>query len=194
MLNNNQRRLRPHQRQHLFEGLEAGDLSRLVHNELHIDEYKSKLGEDKDVAVISFKVRGKDPANDVVNFLEKGYDWVIDADVSSGEMADGDYIVFIEIERTPELGSRIMRMLDDMQNVVDVTVDDWRVRYYQDHKEYPLDQDILDRVIPNTPEEYDQRYGQKEIDKLKAVSGIKVDTKAPKNEYTESLRIAAGIL
>jgi len=195
MLNHNQeRRLRPYQHQHLFEGLEAGDLSRLVHDELHIDEYKSKLGEDKDVAVISFKVRGKNPANDVVNFLEKGYDWVIDADVSSGEMADGDYIVFIEIERTPELGSRIMRMLDDMQNVVDVTIDDWRVRYYQDHKEYRLDQDILDRVIPNTPEEYDRRYGQREIDKLKAVSGIKVDTKAPKNEYTESLRIAAGIL
>jgi hypothetical protein len=33
-----------------------------------------------------------------------------------------------------------------------------------------------------------------ELDKLKAVAGVKVDTKAPKNEYTESLRIAAGIL
>jgi len=28
----------------LRENLEMGDLKRLVHNELHIDEYKSKMG------------------------------------------------------------------------------------------------------------------------------------------------------
>ena len=83
----------------LREGLEKGDLARLVHNELHIDEFKSKLGDDRDVVVVSFKVSGKEPANDVVNFVEKGYNWVIDADVSSGEMSDGDFIVFVEIPR-----------------------------------------------------------------------------------------------
>ena len=35
----------------LFEGLEQGDLKRLVHPELHIDEFKSKLGDDCDVVV-----------------------------------------------------------------------------------------------------------------------------------------------
>ena len=34
----------------------------------------------------------------------------------------------------------------------------------------------------------------KEMDKLKTAAGVKVDTKAPKNDFTESLRIAAGIL
>ena len=29
-----------------------GDLKRLVHDELHIDEYKSKMGDDADVCVI----------------------------------------------------------------------------------------------------------------------------------------------
>jgi hypothetical protein len=28
---------------------------------------------------------------------------------------------------------------------------------------------------------------------MKAVAGVKITTKAPKNEYTESLRIAAGL-
>ena len=63
----------------LVEGLGHGDLRRLVHDELHIDEFKSKLGEDRDVVVVSFKVAGKSPAQDVVDFLEKSYDWVIDA-------------------------------------------------------------------------------------------------------------------
>ena len=79
------------QHQPLKEGLEKGDLARLVHNELHIDEYKSKMGNDEDMVVVSFKVGGKDPAIDLVNFIEKGYDWVVDADTSAGEMEDGDY-------------------------------------------------------------------------------------------------------
>jgi len=70
----------------LRESLEHGDLKRLVHDELHVDEFKSKLGDDHDVVVVSFKVAGKEPANDIVSFVEKGYEWVIDADVSSGVM------------------------------------------------------------------------------------------------------------
>ena len=28
---------------------------------------------------------------------------------------------------------------------------------------------------------------------MKAIAGVKIDTKAPKNDFTESLRIAAGL-
>jgi hypothetical protein len=48
-------------------------------------------------------------------------------------------------------------------------------------------------LIPATPEEYQQKFGKKDLDSLKAAAGVRVDTKAPKNDYTESLRIAAGI-
>ena len=61
-------------RSNITEGLEANDLKRLVHNELHIDEFKSKMGRDEDVVVISFKVTGREPAEDLVNFIEKGYE------------------------------------------------------------------------------------------------------------------------
>jgi hypothetical protein len=191
MLKNKQRN--QHQRL-LREGLEEKDLARLVHDELHIDEYKSKMGEDQDLVVVSFKVSGKEPANDVVNFLEKGYDWIIDADVSSGEMEDGDYIVFVELERTPKVPEEIYRIVDDLQNVVDVPVEKWRVRYYKDTQDHPLEVDTLQRLIPTTPQAYQRRFGRKEIDDLKVAAGVDVDTKAPKNEYTESLRIAAGII
>ena len=52
--------------------LEHNDLKRLVHDELHIDQYKSKLGNDEDIVVMSLKVAGKEPANDIVSFVEKG--------------------------------------------------------------------------------------------------------------------------
>lgn len=179
---------------HLAEGLENGDLQRLVHDELHIDEFKSKLGEDKDVVVLSFKVAGKEPAQDIVDFLEKSYDWVIDADVSAGEMSDGDYIVFVELPRETQVVDQIIEMMKDLMNLTNQKIKEWRVRYYKDNQEHKLDRDSLQRIIPTSPEEYESKFGHKEIDSLKTAAGVRVNTKAPKNEFTEALRIAAGIL
>jgi hypothetical protein len=178
----------------LFEGLEAGDLKRLIHTELHVDEFKSKLGDDCDVVVLSFKVDNKEPASDLVSFIEKGYDWVIDADVSAGEMDDGDYIVFVELDRDPSVAENVMKLMEDLMNLTDGNTDDWRVRYFKSHKETTLSLEALQELIPNTPEKYEQLYGQESIDKLKTAAGVDVDTKAPKNDYTESLRNLAGII
>jgi len=176
----------------LREGLEQGDLKRLVHTEMHIDEFKSKLGRDEDVVVISLKVTGKEPAVDIVNFVEKGYEWVIDADVSSGEMEDGDYIVFIECDRDPAVASNVMSLMDDLMNLTEQDISEWRVRY-RSGRDHELTEKNLQDMIPKTPSEYREQFGHQEIDKLKAAAGVKVTTKAPKNDVTESLRIAAGI-
>lgn len=177
----------------LNEGLESGDLKRLVHTELHIDEFKSKLGRDEDVVVISFKVVGKEPAADLVSFIEKGYTWVIDADVSSGEMEDGDYIVFVEAERDRDIAKHIMEMMEDIMNLTEQELEDWRVRYYTSTKDYDLTQEVLEELVPSNPEEYRQKFGEEDLDQLRSAAGVEVKTKAPKNDYTESLRIAAGI-
>lgn len=178
----------------LFEGLEASDLARLIHPELHIDEFKSKLGDDSDVVVASFKVDSKEPANDLVAFVEKGYEWVLDADVSSGEMDDGSYIVFVELDRDEKVAENLFDFLEDLMNLTDQKISDWRVRYYKSHQEKELSLESLRELIPSSPEEYNKKYGQEVIDQLKTAAGVNVDTKAPKNEYTESLRSLAGII
>lgn len=178
----------------LFEGLEAGDLKRLIHPELHIDEFKSKLGDDADVIVLSFKVKSKEPANDLVAFIEKGYNWVLDADVSSGEMDDGDYIVFVELDRNDKSHANILDLMDDLMNLTDQKLSDWRVRYYKSHQETRLSDESIKKMIPSSPEAYTRAYGDSEIDDLKTAAGVKVTTKAPKNEYTEALRNLAGII
>jgi hypothetical protein len=174
--------------------IERGDLKRLVHNEIHIDEFESKLGKNRDVVVLSLKVAGKAPGQDICAFVERGYDWILDADVSSGEMNDGDYIVFVELPRDQDCVSHIMEMMADLMNLTEQELTDYRVRYRHDQTDNSLDEETLRRMIPASATEYDARYGKKEIDSLKTASGMKVDTKAPKNEYTESLRVAAGIL
>jgi hypothetical protein len=177
----------------LLEGLELGDLKRLIHTELHVDEFKSKLGDDADVVVISFKVDGKEPAADLVSFIERGYEWCLDADVSSGEMDDGDYIVFVELDRKPEVVDNIIQLMEDLMGLTEQKLSDWRVRYGKSLEDRELNRETLEGMVPLTAEEYQNQYGQPAIDNLKAMAGVKVTTKAPKNEFTESLRIAAGI-
>lgn len=181
-------------RQQLNEGLEIGDLTRLVHPELHIDEFRSKLGRDEDVAVVSFKIASKEPAGDLVSFCEKGYDWVIDADLSSGEMDDGSYLVFVELDRNQELPKYVMELMNDLMNLTEQKISDWRLRYQSSQQDHELSEENIASLVPLSSEEYSRKYGKEEIDKLKAVAGVKVDTKAPKNEYTESLRNLAGII
>jgi hypothetical protein len=191
----------------LRENLEQGDLKRLVHDELHIDEYKSKMGDDADVCVISFKVSGKEPSADLVGFIEKGFDYVLDADVSSGEKEGGDYLVFVEFERTPKLPEQIIQVMEDLMNLTGQELSDWRVRYYKSTKDHDLTEETLEQIIPLSPEAYDAKYSQDEevdveepkqditqdLDAMKAVAGVPVTTTAPINDFTESLRVAAGL-
>ena len=182
----------------LNENLEEGDLKRLVHDELHIDEYKSKMGDDADVCVISFKVAGKEPAIDLVSFIEKGYDWVLDADVSSGEKDGGDYLVFVEIDRTPNMPQQIYDMISDLVNLTEQDITDWRVLYFKSNKEHDLTVEALSQIMPLTPSKYRAKYEKdaeedRQLDQLKTAAGVDVTTTAPVNEFTESLRRAAGI-
>lgn len=177
----------------LFEGLEAGDLSRLIHNELHIDEFKSKLGRDEDVVVISFKVKDKEPAKDLMNFCEKGYQWVLDSDVSSGEMDDGDYIVFVETERNDQFPANLLSLMADIMNLTEHELDEWHFCYHKSKNQHKISKETIAEIVPLSTSAYKKKFGNEELDKMKASAGVKVTTKAPKNDFTESLRIAAGI-
>ena len=179
----------------LYEGLEANDLARLVDKKVTVDEYKSKIGSDQEILVLAFRVQGKDPALDLVNFIEKGYEWVIDADASSGELSDGSYLVFVEIDREPAIISNIINLFSDLTHLCDYNLEDWQIEYAKPKRLGTVSEESLQSIIPDTVEKYIQlqRQQKNEIDSLKTAAGIKVETRAPVNDFTESLRIAAGI-
>ena len=78
-------------------GLRQSDLEFTVDPVFEIDSYKSKMGDDEDIVVLSFSVNGEQPAKDLVNFVETGYNFVLDADKTSGEQADKKYLSLIHI-------------------------------------------------------------------------------------------------
>lgn len=199
------------QQPQLFEGLEYGDLNRLVHPKIHIDEFKSKMGDDADIVILSFKINGKEPAVDLMNFIERGYDWVLDADVSAGELDDGEYLVFVEMERDIKVPQHIMKLLDDMLNLTEQDIAEWKFQYRKVPTEFDLTEENLRKQIPLTPRNYIALFGEEEeiepeeelsdndvdseddLTAMKESARVSVNKKAPVNDFTESLRVFAGL-
>jgi hypothetical protein len=182
----------------IFEGAEKGDLARLVQPVLAIDEYRSKMGDDKDVVVLAVTVFGSEPAEDLVAFVEKSFDYVLDADVSSGETSDGNYMVFIELERNSKTCSHIMDMFTDIQNLTDQKLEDWQFTYYKQARKHELTLENLEAQVIQTPHEYEVKTSANmeesiQLNHLRAISGIPVRTMPIKDVQILDMQIAAGI-
>lgn len=134
-------------------GLKASDLRDLVYNIFEIDSFKSKMGDDKDIVTLSFSVKEQAAADDLMNFLEKGYDFVLDADVTKGEQSDGTYKVFVELERDRHSVDNIMELADGVQKVSGI--DELKYRYHKNFRSVPLSSDSLEETVPLDPDAYD---------------------------------------
>ena len=146
-------------------GLLSNDLQFLVDNVLEIDSYKSKMGTDRDIVTLAFSVNGKEPATDLDNFIEKGYPFVLDADVTSGEQSDGTYKVFVEIERNKDVGSQIMEIADGVTKLANV--DNLRFRYYKNFKSKALNTENINEELPLDGDSYDIKTKESHLENYK---------------------------
>jgi len=153
------------QNQQLNEGLRTHDLKDMVHPLLEIDAYKSKMGEDRDVCVVSFKVKDRAPAKDLMEFIEKGYNFVLDADVSSGENKDGEYFVFVELDRSEKLSEQISELMYGIKKLTDI--DSFKFKYYKSNSEHNLSEESIRSLVPSTPTKYEQAMNQFQVENYK---------------------------
>lgn len=150
---------------YLFEGLRAFDLENLVAPIFEVDTYRSKMGEDQDVCVLTFKVTDRGPARDLMEFVEKGYDFVLDSDVSAGENNNGEYFVFVEIERTPKLAGQIKDIAYGVKRLTGI--DDWNFRYYKSSDNHELTQESLTKIIPKDSAGYKEMLNKVRTEDVK---------------------------
>ena len=137
----------------LFEGLRSGDLEDMISPILTVDQFKSKMGQDKDIVVVAFRAKEKMPAIDLMEFIEKGYKFVLDADMSTGEERDGQYSIFVELERTERAPKEILEMLIGIKQVTNC--DEWSFRYFKDSNLYDVTEENLSKHIPLDGESYE---------------------------------------
>jgi hypothetical protein len=140
---------------HLTEGLNRGDLKEFVSDLFTVDRYTSKMGEDRDVVVLGFRVKEKFPAIDLMEFIERGYPYVLDADMSTGEESDGQYQVFVEMERNQNLPKNLRHLLSGIGQLTDIY--EWRFRYQKAKNSLAFDEKSIMENIPMSPEDYDNK-------------------------------------
>ena len=136
----------------LNENLHANDLRHFVKKVFDIDSYSSKIGDDHDVVVLTFTVAQEDPAKDLENFIEMGYDFVLDADCSPGETDDGNYKVFVEIERSKHVANQIREIIDGVEKLTGE--EKLRFRYFKSFRSQEASEENLAAEIPMDADAY----------------------------------------
>ena len=164
----------------LSEGLDYHDLEGQLEPMVGVDEYSAHMGEDCDIVTLSFIINSQLAGNDLVDWFERGYDWVLDAQVSEGELRPGKYVVFVEMNRRTTVPERIIELLEDLNTLTDIPLKDWVVKV--DDEEYPAEEEVLKQVVIMSPHQYREDEEVTEIEseeglnEVRAAAGLPVKT------------------
>ena len=123
----------------LNESLKHLDMEHQVYPILGIDRYSSQIGDDSEFVTVDFTVKAASVGEDLITWLERGYDWVIDAEASPGEVTTNRYLVFTEMNRRTTVPKKIMDMLYDLETLTGVKAGEWQLK-------------IGDKTLPATHE------------------------------------------
>jgi hypothetical protein len=173
-------------------GFEVGDLVDVLQPWIHIDQYKSKMGRDDKNCVISFAVDDRGAAQDLVDFLERGYEFVLDADISNSEVSNGRYLVFAEIRRISSLYDHVEKILRDLKAASDIKPTGWRFKFMKDKDYTPLTRENFEAVVPLSSRAYRKQF-IKPIEDMKNIANIPVVTPPVQDKELQSLQNLAGI-
>jgi hypothetical protein len=159
------------------ESLDHLDMVGQIDPILSIDEYAAKMGPDHEVVTLSFIVKSQLAGEDLVSWMERGYDWVLDASLSDGELAPGKYIVFVELDRRSRVPARVMELITDLKTLTDIPATQWTVVI--NDTEYPADADVIRKHIILNPNEYkNTQKDEQELNEMRVAAGIE-----PKKVY-----------
>ena len=145
--------------------LREGDLKDMMEDVFEIDSFSSKMGSDKDIVTLSFSLKERAPAEDLMNFLERGYGFILDADVTAGEQSDGTYKVFVELSRDREVHNNILEIADGVRNLSGL--ESLKFRYYKNWRSKDLSQETLEELVPNDPDNYGIKVEEARLENYK---------------------------
>ena len=174
----------------LLEGLDYHDMIGQIEPKVTVDEYAAKMGKDSDIVTITFTVNSKLAGDDLVGWLERGYDYILDASISDGEIEPGKYLVFAEMNRRTTVPERIITILDDLQTLTDLKLTDWIVSVEDD--EHDADSELLKQVMVLSPHEY-KKEKEEELNEYRELSGLDVKKLYEDDEYIKRIKSMAGM-
>jgi hypothetical protein len=175
----------------IFETLTYKDMEGLIKPVIHVDEFASKMGDDDDIIVLSFFVRDPAAAKDLMNWFERGYDFVVDADCSPGEISPNRYLVYVELRRRSNAASHVERLLEDLSTLTELEPKDWRIVH--NGKDVPYTEDTFKKLVPLTPKDYRELH-DKELNEVRTAAGLPNKTFYEQDAAIKALQSAAGMI
>ena len=178
----------------LTEGLDYHDLEGQMVPVLTVDEYSAKMGTDSEIVTLAFMVNSEAAGNDVADWFERGYDFVLDAQVSEGEVKPGKYLVFVEMNRRTSVPERIVELIQDLETLTAKPIKDWTIKVNEE--EHPAEVDILKQVIIVSPHVYREKKEKddEDINKVRELSGLEpVNNLKEQDEEIKSFKAIAGL-
>jgi len=168
------------------------DLKDQLKNEITVDEYSAKMGSDSAIVTITFIVYSKLAAQDLVTWFERGYDWVLDASVSDGELEPGVYLVFVEMDRRSKVPSRICTLLSELETLTGLGLKDWIVEV--EGEDCPADPEVIaDKMILNPNVYKAEKESEKELNEFRTIAGLATKPMYEEDAYIRSIKDMAGI-
>lgn len=158
----------------LTEGMEHNDLEGQMEPLVTIDEYEAQAGENSQIITLSFIVRSKRACEDLAGWFERGYDWVVDAQASEGEVRPRKYLLFVEIPRRSSAPERIVELLDDLTTLNGISLSDWTVKI--DKEEFSADAAELQKAMILSPHEYreEKEKDEVELNEFRKSAGLQI--------------------
>lgn len=147
------------------EGLKAGDLEGIIGKRFSVDQFKSKMGEDRNIMVLAFTADSQAAAKDLERFAETGYKEVLDADATPGTMEDGKYRVFIEFARVEQVDQHIRKFLNDLSKLTNIET--FEFTYHKRSVPFEASSKNLADVLPRTAIAYTQKIQQLRLGEVK---------------------------
>lgn len=151
------------------EGLDYHDLEGIVDAVVSVDEYAAHMGKDSNIVTLAFTVQNKHAGDDLADWFERGYNFVLDAQTSEGEITVGKYLVFVEMNRRTSTPKKIVELLSDMKTLTGLDLADWTVKV--DGEEYDADENVLKQVIVLSPQDY-RNEKEGELNEMRELAGI----------------------
>jgi len=175
----------------LNEGLQYKDLDGIMKPTIHVDEFSSKMGDDEDIIVISFFLRDKNAAKDLTGWFEKGYDFVLDADKSPGEIKPNRYLVYIEIRRRSTAPQNLQEMMEDLSTLTEFEPEDWQMTYGEQTQ--PWSEEAFASLVPLTPDAYRAQH-ETDLNEWRTADGLPPKQIHKTRRDLKELQAAAGII
>jgi hypothetical protein len=175
----------------LNEGLEYKDMEGLIKPTVYVDSFAAKMGSDDEVVVVSFFVRNNKVADDLVNWFEKGYDFVLDGDRSPGEVKPGRYLVYVEMKRRSSLPEWISRLIEDLGTLCEHDdSSEWMLGIGDE--EFPYSEDMVRAKVELSPHKY-REAKEAGLNEMRIAAGMPVKATRDNDADIKAFAALAGL-